>query len=257
MSATYSHSEPPSNLENSVFAALRQLISAHPILSAIPVGEHTTAPYFVRVPSINLRTCVQFIPRQTPLPRDGERDEEYDALTTTQHNTDFKDDYGSKPFWRLLILHVSDSATTEFTASWVYHHAIADGSSGLVFHRHFLAPLQSGLSSLDINLDPIVKSPATPLLPPLEKLHPLPISFWFLFKTLWGMWFPSSRKGLWTGRPRDRTFTRLEIYTHANQVPRTVLSRHATARPVEPTKRDNTHGYFADPHCCFHLCHSA
>lgn len=202
-----------------IFRALRHLIATHAILSAIPLREEKSYPdvYFARLPSIDLRTCVEFISRKDEEEKEvseggeGERDEELDALLTEQHNRDFKQDEGTKPFWRLVILHSPEKNAGDFTASWVFHHALADGTSALVFHRHFLSALQqvagstSSSETTDADVNPIVPSPNTPLLPPLEALHPLPISALFLAKALLGSLFPSwfapRAAKLWTGAP--------------------------------------------------------
>ncbi|KAF2648155.1 hypothetical protein K491DRAFT_722809 [Lophiostoma macrostomum CBS 122681] len=240
LSATYSHPTSIVSLEPLIFAALRKIISQHSILSAIPLDEHTDSPYFARLPSIDLRTCVEFLTRKSPIPRDGQPDEELETIIAIHHNKNFKDGRGTKPFWRLIVLHAPSAATTEFTASWVYHHALADGASGLVFQHHFLAALQSLSRSdlLKINSEPIVKSSTSPLLPSLESLHPLPISIWFLLKTLWRQWFPASRVGLWTGNcitppSADSTPTTTRTKT-------LVLDKVTTKRLVQLSRREGT-----------------
>jgi hypothetical protein len=153
-------------------------------------------PYFARLPSIDLRNCVTFLSRKSiPSTEDG-IDGELDNLLSFEHSQNFKDAVGMKPFWRLTILTMPHSQ--QFTAVWVVHHALADGASGLIFHRSFLSALQSTASSI-AEVDSIVPSPKNALLPSIEDLHPLPLSVGFLMKGQWNEWFPPSFAGLWTG----------------------------------------------------------
>lgn len=175
------------------------------MLSVIPVQEDKSYPevYFARLPSIDLHTCVEFWGRKKSV-ANGERDEELDQVLEEQHNRDFKHDVGSKPFWRLVVLHEPSKPGT-LTVVWVFHHALADGTSALVFHQTLVSALQAippETPETDIS---IVKPQDTPLLPPLDELHPLPISALFILKTLLGLWFPSyfaaRPQKLWTGGP--------------------------------------------------------
>lgn len=202
LTATYSHPSSTTPLSTLIFQALRTVIQQHSILSAIPLAEDSQTPYFARLPTIDLRTCVRFVERKNfPLAPDSD-DEELDALVSEEHNKDFKSQVGERPFWSLIVLHVPGS-TTHFSASWIFHHGLADGTSGLVFHQSLLAALQSHASadadSADRDADPIVTSPKTRLLPPLEDLHPLPLSLWYLAKQQWNDWFPHKSPTCWLG----------------------------------------------------------
>ena len=203
--ATYSNPSLTTSLESIIFRALRIVIARHAMLSAIPLQEDKSYPdvYFARLPSIDLRDCVQFIER-TKSVGEGERDEEVDRVLQEQHNRIFKENVGTKPFWRLVVLH-EPSNPGNFTAVWVFHHALADGSSALVFHQTLLSALQTVSTAASEEESTIVESPDTPLVPPLEELHPLPISVGFIFKALLGLWFPSwfnpRPAKLWTGGP--------------------------------------------------------
>lgn len=167
-----------SNLRYLIYAALADVIHKHHILSAIPVDEDSLDPYFARLPSINLQRSVSFIERSRPLAvADNGEDRELDAILQVQHNTNFKSEYGTLPFWRLLILKDA-GIEKEFTASFIFHHSIGDGVSGLVFHNAFRDALEVASSSplsLDSKTEQVIVSNDTPLLPPLEELHPLPI----------------------------------------------------------------------------------
>jgi hypothetical protein len=156
-------------MKETIYSALEVVIQRHPILSAITVDENTSHPYFARLPVINIENAVTFITRKSQTAQ-GWRDTELDELLQAQHNVPFKSDYGSVPFWRLIIL-TNPGANHEFVASFIYHHALGDGASGIAFHKHFCSALSSNapLSSKIIN------SPGQPLLLNLELLHPLPL----------------------------------------------------------------------------------
>ena len=51
-------------IESVIFDALRVLVGLYAILSAIPANEHRTVSDFVRLPSIDLRTCTLFVERE-------------------------------------------------------------------------------------------------------------------------------------------------------------------------------------------------
>ncbi|PYI03573.1 hypothetical protein BO78DRAFT_451642 [Aspergillus sclerotiicarbonarius CBS 121057] len=145
-----------SNLRGLIYAAIRAVVREHRILVAIPVNEGAASPHFASLPSIDLDPTVAFLQRSDPKPEAalGE-DKELDAVLEYQHNIDFKSAHGTLPFWRLIILH-SPGSRNEFTASFIYHHAIGDGVSGA-----------GNIILVDKN---------TSVLPPLETLHPLPIN---------------------------------------------------------------------------------
>jgi hypothetical protein len=207
---TASDTTQTSSLESKIYAALRHVIAEHPSLSAITLNEDQSFPhvYFARVPEIDLRTCVEIRDRRTSFPKDGEADEELDEILAQQHSRDFKEGLGTKPFWRLIV-RISPTEATRFTATWMWHHALADGASAILFHEAFLAGLNSAGS--DGDGEPIVRSPTATLLPPLEELHPMPISWSFFIQTILGAILPSifdqRPAKLWTGNrvPEDTT----------------------------------------------------
>ncbi|ETI20221.1 hypothetical protein G647_08255 [Cladophialophora carrionii CBS 160.54] len=186
-------------LKDYIYRVLGDVIAQHPILSAIPVDEHTQNPYFVRLSEIDLDQCVTFQVRQQDYPWEAEtRDAELDELLGSQHSIPYE---APIPFWRLRVLYQS----THFTAAFFYHHALGDGQSGIAFHRTFHKALSSASTgSLAIPVPKIIATPSTPLLPNLEALHPLPVTIWYLLKVLFREWvlskfWPARDPGLWTG----------------------------------------------------------
>ncbi|KAM5341913.1 hypothetical protein ACJ41O_014944 [Fusarium nematophilum] len=178
LSAHYklSQSSPPAalDLRRLVFAAVRDVIRKHRVLSAIPVDEDKPDAYFASLPSVDLTRSIIFVERTTP--SSEAEDRQLDAILEDQHNTNFKSGYGSLPFWRLVVL--QEPEANGFTASFIYHHAIGDGVSGLVFHSAFRNALEAASSQSwsESKAEEAFVPDDTPLLPPLAQLHPLPLN---------------------------------------------------------------------------------
>ncbi|RLL97943.1 hypothetical protein CFD26_105021 [Aspergillus turcosus] len=182
VSVQYKRSESSSpavtDLRGLIQAAAGYVVRKRRILFAIPVNEGAPDLYFASLPSIDLNRTITFLDRSQPVACDAEgQDKELDAILEDQHNTDFKAEYGTLPFWRLIIL--QSPGGTEFTASFIYHHAIGDGLSGLALHHAFRNALEaapaSSLPGYKVE-NIIVPDENTSVLPPLEGLHPLPIN---------------------------------------------------------------------------------
>lgn len=195
--------------EQNIFTALRHVIAEHPSLSVIPLNEDKSYPNvcFAQLHEIDLRACVEFRQRKTLLPKDGEVDEELDELLAIHHTRNFNGE--TQPFWRLLVLD-SIAGENAFTASWFFHHALADGTSAILFHETFLAALNR---PSDGNADPVIKPSVAALLPPLEELHPMTISWGFFLQAILGAILPSvfnkRPAKLWTGKPVPSTLSSL------------------------------------------------
>jgi hypothetical protein len=238
--AEYVASEvPQSSLKVRIYTALRSVVIQHPVLTAITLNEDQSYPnvYFAQLPEIDLRTCVEIFERKTPFPSDGEADEELDQYLVQQHSRDFKNDLGSKPFWRLLVL-TSPHNASKFTATWMWHHALADGASGFLFHESFVAGLNT--SEAGGIADPIVQSPCAALAPPLEKLHPMTISWPYFIKAILGALLPSvfakRPPNLWTGNPIQPNTTPIPQPRYCTLV----LSKANTNKLVQVSRSEKT-----------------
>ena len=97
-----------------------------------------------------------------------------------------------RPPWRLYILpQPSEDASLCFRLAFAYSHALADGKSGLLFHSTFLEAL-SRVNDLPFDSKRTWELPATKtLLPPLENVTALPISWSFLLGPLLNEYLPS------------------------------------------------------------------
>lgn len=184
-------------LKDYVYKAAETLINQHPILSAIPLDEDTKDPYWVRLPEIDLSQPISFQKAAQTLSLD-ENDSELKSVLETQHGIGFT---APSPFWRLLIL-TEDDESRRFTAVFVYHHALGDGTSGKTFHRAFLQALRGAASLQPDEAKQVVTSPKMPLLPNLEAVYPLPISLPYILRIAFKEWvYSKPDPKLWAGGP--------------------------------------------------------
>jgi hypothetical protein len=166
------------DLQSIIYAALTQVVHGNSILSAVPIDELSPNAYFVRLQSLDLRSCVLFKTRASSIDQRNQ-DTELDTILQEEHNTDFKLSHGHLPFWRLTILQdTSGEKGCGFTASFVFHHSLGDGATGVIFHQSFHQALESALMlpSLKLSSPKIQVSESSTVLPPLEDLHPLPLN---------------------------------------------------------------------------------
>lgn len=157
-----------------VYTALHRLIATHPMLSAIAIHENSDRPVFVRVPFVDLDKAVTFHSGAPP---------DFNAFLEAQHNETF-----TQPFWRLVVHSLSEN---RFMVSFLFHHGIGDGGSGMSFHRGFLRALPTYVVA-EVVVARVVP-PASPLLPSLEQFYDtgkLPAA-------------PAANlpEGLWTSKP--------------------------------------------------------
>jgi hypothetical protein len=189
-------------IQDLVFAAIHHVIAEHPNLSAIPVNEDKSCPdvYFVRLPSVDLRRCVTFHTRSCPIPRDDRVDTILDEVLRQQHCLNFKS-HVPGPYWRLIVTTFPDDRQT-FTASWIFHHALADGASAMVFHEAFLEGLNKDTRVPMKEVERLAHPPSIPLTPALEDLHPMTISWPFFLSAIAGsMMLGYFKRTPWSGAP--------------------------------------------------------
>ncbi|EWG49094.1 hypothetical protein FVEG_08708 [Fusarium verticillioides 7600] len=177
LSAHYAPTQtlPGLDLKEAVYGALSEVLTQHPILFAIPVISEKEGPYWGRLTSIDLEKVVSFVDRSQPCLAGDQIDNELDSLLERQHNTNFKTGYGTLPVWRLIILRDHDMSKG-FTASFIAHHSMTDGTGLQIFHDSFqkaICDIASRAAKQTANL--VVFSNNGPIAPSLEELHPLPI----------------------------------------------------------------------------------
>ncbi|RMY94759.1 hypothetical protein D0862_08897 [Hortaea werneckii] len=123
------------------------------------------------------------------------RDDETAALLRHAHN-DRIPNLTTRPPWRAYVcpLRRPQERSTEILVGFSYSHAIADGKSGLLFHQSLRHALQE-THNLPYDDEPAFSPPSvSELLPPLEKLASLNISWAFLLGPLIGEYCPPTLK---------------------------------------------------------------
>lgn len=154
-----------SDLKSALFNALAIVIPQHPILFAIPLDMDTTSPFFARLPSVDLKQVVEFVPLGQRGGSDGQVGAAYlDCLLQDRHNQPFRYTVPLSPFWKLYVLG-NPVDPSRFTVSLFFHHCIADTKSALFLHEAIEAALNDACVT-----DPIetVNALDVPLLPPLD-----------------------------------------------------------------------------------------
>lgn len=143
ITATFTSTQTnPFSLKNLVFHALTIVLQKHANLSTIVIDEDSNAPYFAKLLVVNLEKAVKFVERKLLMSEDAVVDDELDILLEEENNKSFKSHYGILPFWRMVIL-THPTLNNVLTASFFFHHALADGTSAILFLKDF----QEGLNS--------------------------------------------------------------------------------------------------------------
>ncbi|OQE44799.1 hypothetical protein PENCOP_c002G07710 [Penicillium coprophilum] len=173
-----------------IHTALALTAEKHPILFAVPVSEPcsesdinprakaSSEAFFQRLPFIKLSNVVSVHGRNSSsLPCECKNsaetafDLEYDHVLQQIHNTPFKE---RQVQWRMLVFRDTSltpisEAEMSFTLAFVYHHALADGLSGVVFMKGLVAALVGMLSKEKQHGDvDMIFAKEEALLPPLQ-----------------------------------------------------------------------------------------
>ena len=195
-------------------SALHYCITQHPVLSAAIQDADTEAPLFVRPDILDLRNHLSF--EGLTQGHQNEAHTIQDALTRI-HNTPCPYVDGV-PAWKLVVIQLAADVVgnSRFWAGFVYSHSHGDGKSGLAFQKTLLRGLELAAQGLLRHVNGMVldTNNLPPLLPCLEDLAELTISWRFLLGPLLGAYLPTSmssffgvQAGLsgesqaWTGLP--------------------------------------------------------
>jgi Alcohol acetyltransferase len=171
VSALYSSStlnESGLSKEN-VISALKTVISNHPELGLVGVLDKSTKKghhilHLALLNSINLDTCVEFIDDDglSIGPEFFERVHREWPWTSDEPKPE-------QPWWKVMVI-------GRRQVVFVFHHVVCDGRFGLIFHREFLAALNSQSSS--DNSSGQLSSNIIQLDPARVKMGPKLEAFW-------------------------------------------------------------------------------
>ncbi|KAE8396018.1 alcohol acetyltransferase [Aspergillus alliaceus] len=178
-----------------LFGALSILISKHPDTVSYPCWGRYTKSLFCST-SQNLSEVVECIDENTQ-PRSSDWREELDNVLEDQHNRPFETlPNQTLPFWRICVLE-EHSTPTHFTLIFIFHHSLMDTQSALSFHEELERYMAQDTGA---EVPDMISTPSTPLPPPLEDLHTLPISQDYL-RSQEKQHFPPPDS--WTGAPQS------------------------------------------------------
>jgi hypothetical protein len=199
--ATYSIDHTLDNLPTLLENALAKVILRHPPLCCGLINEDKNDPSFVRLESVDVSKCIIYRTLHSSSP------EEYKQglieIFEHQHQQLWPDLH-CRPGWKLIFVQSKPlpAERTVFDAMFAYHHAIADGLSGMVFHRSMMGALNDP-ATVTME-DSIIKIPDSLILPPpLEDMVDFKVSWWYLLSTLWKemrpKWLSTDSSPPWTG----------------------------------------------------------
>ncbi|KAI9788317.1 MAG: hypothetical protein M1816_007003 [Peltula sp. TS41687] len=193
-----------------IFLALRQAINEHPALGVTvsEPGDSGSKPHFIRLEKFDLSRIVSFV--EVPTDEDAKR-KEIDRVLSEQNSLGFEIGNGL-PLWRILVLQEQGNKIGSPTdLIFVWHHVIADGRSGLVFHSTILKALNShasteGASDTSDGLMTTVFPPARSVYPAMEQILTLQKNgvlarISHSFKPWIDMWLPKDKTNKWSGSP--------------------------------------------------------
>ncbi|KAK4543664.1 hypothetical protein LTR36_005309 [Oleoguttula mirabilis] len=185
----------PSPLSTSYFfPALRHCFNILPILSAAVVGADTEYPQFVRPSHVNLQRHVRLVGRADA----GSRDEQ-DVIKRAiiECHDRFAQHIDRVPPWDVTVIPLRpdpEADETRLCILFSYSHSHGDGTAGLPFHRTFLQGLQQHAATAQdfpANHDSVYEPPDRQLLPALEQVADLKISWSYLLGAIFSDRLPT------------------------------------------------------------------
>lgn len=183
-------------VESLVFRGLSEVAKRHAVLGISIVNDNTTYPSFVRLPKVDLRTVVRFVHQRNCEPS-------FESIVETEHRMPFSN-LGESPLWRVVVIVDEsinvDAANKYITISFLFHHGVCDGKSGLAFHLELLDAFNT-LQFKDDSFDPIIDIPQLDMLPSLEEANKLAMSPFFIIREVFKAYWPRTDKSCWTGPP--------------------------------------------------------
>ena len=185
LAARYAHQFQDIDI-NRLYRALRDVITQLPALSVTIRGSGSDAPYFARLPSVDLSHVVRWVATHHS---DTGRISLLNDILSKENSKGF-DLKTLDPLWRIVAFKTSDPTSMgkdqnpqETAIIFVWHHAIGDGHSGIAVLHAVLDALDSTMSQekggptdADIPSNQhvtFVPSPTQKLTPALESLLPM------------------------------------------------------------------------------------
>lgn len=176
-----------------IYRALAKVIARNPSLCAIPVDADTPNARFQKLPELRLEDVVSY---HTLEESEMDGHDALDQFLQHQHSLKFTVTAPPSPYWRVMINQPTNDPGLLYI-SFIFHHAISDTQSAVVFHAHLEEALATGSSS-DPDIDLTLKIGNITLLPPMNVAHPQPMTEAYK-ESLKSYRDPP---GTWNGRPQ-------------------------------------------------------
>ena len=219
VTANYSTTLHTIPLEVLIESALRKVILRHPVLCVGIIHEKTEKPAFVRLDSIDLSTCIEY--QNVVASTQDEYNAALEKILESQHSQRWPNLHRQPP-WKVIVIQaeLTPSLKPTFDIVFAYHHALADGLSGLLFHQSLLEFLNT--TELSGRLGPVFAVPEDLTLPPpIEKQYrfkfsiPITIKEWWTdAKSTWLKW--PGKSSFWTSTPSS--IQNIELYTSRTKI---------------------------------------
>jgi hypothetical protein len=199
--AKYSIDEHLEDLSSVFETAVAKVILQHPALCCGIINEDKKDPAFIRLNSIDVSKCIEY--RDLDVLTVEEYDQKLAEIIEHQHRQLWPH-LDSYPGWKVIIVQSKTvNSSSIFDMVFAFHHALADGLSGMVFHRSILKALNDSSESPSLKDHVLTIPDSITLKPALEKVVNFKVSWRFFLGVLWlGMkpkWLFRNPSPPWTG----------------------------------------------------------
>ena len=198
-------------LRSHLISALRAVVLQHAALNCGIIDENSQNPAFVRLKQLDLtkHLDLRFHEDKPSIPRSILSDKQNRRMehTLSDQHRHFWRNLATRPAWKLMVVVQTDTmfpAQLVVDVSFIFHHALIDGLSGILFHKSLLDALNSTAPNPTAS-DYLIKVPETLTLPPpVEHCLDLRVTFSRLILEFLNEQRPAWTRSMsspWTGSP--------------------------------------------------------
>ncbi|POR33525.1 Uncharacterized protein TPAR_06277 [Tolypocladium paradoxum] len=218
-------------LQQTLDLAIARTVRQHPVLRVGILREDSRKPAFIELDTVDLGQQVEWHVVGAPQDYDTNSRAILNRLIDGKYS-----DLETRPSWNIALVRRDGARTLE--VMFVWHHAIADGMSGKIFHetllQHLNAPKGTDDEALLKNRVLKVSGSAHNFPPPMEKMVKYPFSIGLAVSTIYNMLKPSKHQetqAMWAPIRAGPCKTELRRITVADSTLQMVLiacRRHKT-----------------------------
>ncbi len=175
------------------YAALASVVRSQPMLRVgIANASRSNSAYFTYLPSMDLESHVRVLSVATS--DEASFNKESLRIQTGIHGENWPDLETSAP-WRLVIVRSDSDSVAYEDVIFSFHHALLDGTSSKLFHKHLLTALNTTSPDPEDATPHKLAFAEHPSLPASqEDAVPATMSLPFMARTLWSELAPSYLK---------------------------------------------------------------